>query len=78
MEDQYLTDISLSTFQHIIIYENDVVIPNLSQLCRNIKEVKEQLARIIVSSEFRAIVTTFDDDGGVEATQSYSYPLFRH
>ena len=72
---EYFPDISLSTFQLILFYENGKIIHNLTQLCRSSKEIKQQLARVIVESKFSAVVTVFDDDGGVDSTQTYHYPL---
>jgi hypothetical protein len=68
-------NISLSGFKLILFYENFKLIPNLTQLCRSSKEIKTQLATIIVNPNITALVTSFDDDGMVDNTHTYTYPL---
>jgi hypothetical protein len=72
---EYFPEFSLSAIKLILFYDDGKIIKNLTQLCRNSKEINIQLSRVIVSSNFSAVVTSFDDDGGVDNTQTYNYPL---
>ena len=72
-----MENICLSHLQFILFYNNGEVMSQMSQLCQTSKDVKTHLARVIKAPGFSAVVTTFDDDGGVETTQTYHYPLVR-